>query len=69
MYEKFSKMVILHVFCSNIQLSVIGTPAEESGGGKIELINAGVFDDVDVAMMAHPAPFTDARPIFLGGKR
>ncbi|XP_012943737.1 peptidase M20 domain-containing protein 2 [Aplysia californica] len=51
------------------KLSIIGTPAEEGGGGKIDLINAGVFDGVDVAMMAHPAPFTDARPTFLASKR
>ncbi|BFY98174.1 hypothetical protein BsWGS_01214 [Bradybaena similaris] len=51
------------------KLSVIGTPAEEGGGGKIDLINAGVFDDVDVVMMAHPAPFSDARPVFIGGKK
>lgn len=33
---------------------VIGTPAEEGGGGKIRLINAGIFQEVDVAMMFHP---------------
>lgn len=33
----------------------LGTPAEEGGGGKIKLINAGVFDDIDAAMMIHPA--------------
>ncbi len=32
----------------------MGTPAEEGGGGKIKLIDAGVFDDVDAAMMIHP---------------
>jgi amidohydrolase len=32
----------------------IGTPAEETGGGKIILIEHGVFDDVDAAMMVHP---------------
>jgi amidohydrolase len=32
----------------------IGTPAEESGGGKIILIENGVFSDVDAAMMVHP---------------
>ncbi|XP_048769679.2 peptidase M20 domain-containing protein 2-like [Ostrea edulis] len=37
------------------QLSVIGTPAEEGGGGKIVLLDKGVFDGVDVAMMSHPA--------------
>lgn len=38
-------------------VTVMGTPAEEGGGGKISLINDGAFQDVDVAMMAHPAPF------------
>ena len=33
---------------------VIGTPAEEGGGGKIRLIQGGVFQSVDVAMMFHP---------------
>ncbi len=33
---------------------VIGTPAEESGGGKVDLINAGAFDGIDAAMMMHP---------------
>jgi amidohydrolase len=35
------------------RIHVIGTPAEEGGGGKIRLIRAGVFRDVDVAMMIH----------------
>ncbi|HYM49101.1 MAG TPA: M20 family metallopeptidase [Candidatus Limnocylindrales bacterium] len=33
---------------------VIGTPAEEGGGGKVRLIQAGIFQSVDVAMMFHP---------------
>jgi amidohydrolase len=32
----------------------LGTPAEEGGGGKIEMIKAGTFDRVDAAMMFHP---------------
>src|SRR5881628_3397641 len=32
---------------------VIGTPAEEGGGGKVKLIQGGVFRDVDCAMMIH----------------
>ncbi len=36
------------------KLAAIGTPAEEGGGGKVALIRAGGFDDVDVAMMIHP---------------
>jgi amidohydrolase len=33
---------------------VIGTPAEENAGGKINLLEHGYFDDVDVAIMTHP---------------
>lgn len=36
-------------------LLVIGTPAEEGGGGKAKLLDAGVFQGVDAAMMFHPA--------------
>ena len=32
---------------------VIGTPAEEGGAGKVKLMEAGVFRDVDAAMMIH----------------
>ena len=35
------------------RILVIGTPAEEGGGGKIKLIHSGVFSDVDCAMMIH----------------
>jgi amidohydrolase len=35
------------------RIQVIGTPAEEGGGGKIRLIQGGVFTDVDAAMMIH----------------
>lgn len=35
---------------------VLGTPAEESGGGKILMLEAGAFDDIAVAMMVHPGP-------------
>jgi amidohydrolase len=37
------------------RVQVIGTPAEEGGGGKCILADAGVFDDVAAAMMVHPA--------------
>ncbi len=33
---------------------VMGTPAEEGGGGKVMMIDAGAFDGVDAAMMVHP---------------
>jgi amidohydrolase len=36
------------------QIQVIGTPAEEGGGGKILLAKAGVFTNIDAALMFHP---------------
>jgi amidohydrolase len=35
---------------------VLGTPGEEGGGGKVLMLEAGAFDDLDVAMMVHPWP-------------
>jgi amidohydrolase len=35
------------------RIQVIGTPAEEGGGGKVRLIQGGVFKQVDAAMMIH----------------
>lgn len=40
------------------QVVVIGTPAEEGGGGKVLLLDRGVFEEVDAAMMFHPADRT-----------
>lgn len=37
------------------RVTILGTPAEEGGGGKVFQIRAGAFDDVDAAMMVHPA--------------
>jgi amidohydrolase len=37
------------------QIVLMGTPAEEGGGGKITLLDNGAFNGVDAAMMAHPA--------------
>ncbi|MEM8923816.1 MAG: amidohydrolase [Actinomycetota bacterium] len=39
-----------------LTVRVLGTPAEEGGGGKITMAEAGVFDGVHLAMMIHPAP-------------
>jgi amidohydrolase len=37
-----------------ITVRVLGTPAEEGGGGKVLMLDAGVFADVHAAMMVHP---------------
>ncbi|MBI4011468.1 MAG: M20 family metallopeptidase [Candidatus Rokubacteria bacterium] len=36
------------------RIVVVGTPAEEGGAGKVRLLDAGGFADVDAAMMIHP---------------
>jgi amidohydrolase len=39
-----------------LQVRVLGTPAEEGGGGKIFMLERGAFEDVHAAMMIHPWP-------------
>jgi amidohydrolase len=36
------------------EVILLGTPAEEGGGGKIAMVKAGIFEGVDAAMMFHP---------------
>ncbi len=47
-----------------IRVTVLGTPAEEGGGGKVILINAGAFDDAAASMMIHPSPSDVLDPSF-----
>ena len=46
----------LQVNAANLpgRVEIIGTPAEEGGGGKIRLLEAGVFDGVDATLSSHP---------------
>jgi len=44
-----------------ITLTVFGTPAEEGGGGKIEMLDRGGFAGVHAAAMVHPGPVDVAR--------
>ncbi|MGK2929828.1 MAG: M20 family metallopeptidase [Acidimicrobiales bacterium] len=37
------------------RVSILGTPAEEGGGGKVFMVRAGAFDHIDAAVMVHPA--------------
>lgn len=37
------------------RVRIVGTPAEEGGGGKVMLLDAGAFDGCAAAMMVHPA--------------
>jgi len=45
-----------------LSVRIVGTPAEESGGGKVLLLERGAFDGVHAAMMVHPAPLDIAEP-------
>jgi len=45
-----------------LTVTVLGTPAEENGGGKILLLERGAFAGVHAAMMVHPAPLDGAEP-------
>ena len=47
------------------RVTVMGTPSEETLGGKICLLSNGAFDDVDVAMMVHPAPYSILKTQFV----
>jgi amidohydrolase len=53
---------------ADLRLTVLGTHAEEVGGGKVELIEAGAFDDADAALMMHPTPFDDYGPTSLANE-
>lgn len=43
-------------------IRLYGCPAEEGGGGKVYLVRAGLFRDVDAALHWHPSTFNDAQP-------
>jgi amidohydrolase len=45
-----------------LTVTVVGTPNEESGGGKILLLDRGAFAGVHAAMMVHPAPLDAVDP-------
>ncbi|KAH8680746.1 hypothetical protein BX600DRAFT_519920 [Xylariales sp. PMI_506] len=36
------------------RVRLLGTPAEEGQGGKVKLVDAGAYDDVDACLMLHP---------------
>jgi amidohydrolase len=50
-------------------LVVIGCPAEETGVGKRTLVEAGVFEALDAAMMAHASDMRRAHRLFLGNQK
>src|SRR5882672_36948 len=48
-----------------LTVTVVGTPAEEGGGGKIMLLDRGAFAGIHAAMMVHPAPIDVIEPPIL----
>jgi len=42
---------------AGLRVTVLGTPAEEGGGGKIVLLRQGAFAGAHAAMMVHPSPY------------
>lgn len=48
---------------AGIEVNLVGTPDEEGTGGKIPLLESGVFEGMDVALMAHPSDATQTRRI------
>ncbi|KAL2841436.1 hypothetical protein BJY01DRAFT_9396 [Aspergillus pseudoustus] len=49
----------------NYTVRLLGTPAEESGGGKIKLLDKGAYEDIDACLMLHPSPSPPSRPNLL----
>jgi amidohydrolase len=45
----------------DLTVVLIGTPAEEAGGGKVLLLEAGTFDDLAATVMLHAGPLDIAR--------
>jgi amidohydrolase len=45
----------------DLTVVLLGTPAEEAGGGKVLMLEAGTFDDIAVTVMLHAGPLDIAR--------
>jgi amidohydrolase len=45
----------------DLTVVLLGTPAEEAGGGKVLMLEAGTFDDIAATVMLHPGPLDIAR--------
>ena len=46
-----------------LTVTVLGTPAEEGGGGKVLMLERGAFDGVHAALMVHPGPVDCLEPV------
>lgn len=46
---------------AGLTVKLLGTPAEEHGGGKVLMLEGGAWEDVTVSLMVHGAPGIDVR--------
>jgi hypothetical protein len=55
----------------DLTVVLLGTPAEEAGGGKALMLAAGTFDDIAATVMLHAGPLdiARARSLALSGRR
>lgn len=53
-------------FTSSATIRLLGTPAEEGGGGKLRLLEQGAYKNVFACLMAHPIQLTQNRPDIRG---
>lgn len=51
-----------------VSVRILGTPAEESGGGKVLMLEKGSFKGLNAAMIVHPAPTESDRMPTLAAK-
>lgn len=58
-------MTALYTDDPGFSVRLLGTPAEEGGGGKIHLIDAGAYKGVDACFMVHPFPVLSGAPHLL----
>ncbi|KAJ6023696.1 Peptidase M20D amidohydrolase predicted [Penicillium herquei] len=58
-------MKTLYSDTEGFSVRLLGTPAEEGGGGKLKLIDAGAYKDVDACFMVHPFPVLTGAPELL----
>lgn len=50
-------------------IKVLGTPAEENGGGKVIMLNHHGFDGIDVALLTHPAGVSRAEDVSFASRK
>lgn len=58
-------MTALYTDDTGFSVRLLGTPAEEGGGGKLHLIDAGAYKGVDACFMVHPFPVLSGAPDLL----